>query len=66
MADGLSDRQIAEKLVIAVNTVKNHILNILNKLGTENRTRAVIIAIRKGLLSTHTPQQNSHNIDKIG
>jgi len=53
LAEGFSDRQIADELVISVNTAKNHVANILSKLGVENRTQAVILAIRKGLLSNH-------------
>lgn len=50
LAEGLTDRQIAEKLVIAENTAKNHVVNILAKLGASNRTQAVIVALRKRLL----------------
>jgi len=51
MVDGLGNKKIAEKLFISENTVKYHIRNILQKLGVQNRTEAVGLAIRKGLLS---------------
>ena len=50
MVDGLSNKRIAERLFISENTVKYHIRNILQKLGVHNRTEAVGLAIRKGLL----------------
>lgn len=51
MVDGTSNKGIAEKLFISENTVKYHIRNILQKLGVQNRTEAVGIAIKKGLLN---------------
>ena len=51
LAQGLTDRQIAERLTVAENTVKRHVASILGKLGAQNRTQAVIVAIKKGLLS---------------
>jgi LuxR family maltose regulon positive regulatory protein len=41
IADGLSNRQIAEKLVLAVTTVKKHASNIYGKLGVGSRTEVV-------------------------
>ncbi len=52
MADGLSNKGIAEKLFISENTVKYHIRNILQKFGVQNRTEAVAMAIRQGLLES--------------
>lgn len=46
MAKGFSNRQIAEKLVIGLGTVKNHVSHILSKLGVEDRTQAVVMALR--------------------
>jgi len=51
MVDGLANKKIAKNLFISENTVKYHIRNILQKLGVQNRTEAVGLAIRKGLLS---------------
>ena len=50
LAQGASNRDIAEKLYITEGTVKNHVSNILAKLQAENRTRAAAIARRYGLV----------------
>jgi two-component system, NarL family, response regulator LiaR len=49
VAEGLSNREIAEKLVISEKTVKTHISSLLGKLGLEDRTRLAIFAIKHGL-----------------
>lgn len=51
IAAGLSNRAIAERLVLAVSTVKGHTSNIYGKLGVNKRTEAVARAQRLGLLS---------------
>jgi len=50
MADGLSNREIAERLVITVGTAKSHVHHILEKLGTESRMQAVAKARELGLV----------------
>jgi RNA polymerase sigma factor (sigma-70 family) len=50
LAQGASNREIAEKLVITEGTVKNHVSNLLAKLQAENRTQAADIARRHGLV----------------
>jgi DNA-binding NarL/FixJ family response regulator len=50
VAQGYSNREIAERLVLAEGTVKNHVSNILGKLQVENRTQAADIARRHGLI----------------
>jgi len=50
-ADGLSNREIAGKLIISEKTVKNHIANIFSKLQVNDRTQAILYALRKGLVS---------------
>ena len=44
MAEGLNNREIAEALVITEGTVKNHVTNILGKLGVRDRTQAALKA----------------------
>ena len=50
LADGLSNREIAERLVISVGTAKSHVHHILEKLGSNSRTQAVAKARELGLL----------------
>jgi two-component system nitrate/nitrite response regulator NarL len=50
MAQGLSNREIAESLAVSVHTAKFHVNAILNKLGAQTRTEAVVLAARLGLL----------------
>jgi NarL family two-component system response regulator LiaR len=49
IATGLSNRAIAEKMVISEKTVKTHVSNLLAKLGVEDRTKAAIWALQHGL-----------------
>lgn len=49
IADGMNNREIAEKLVISEKTVKTHVSNILGKLHLDDRTQAAIYALRHGL-----------------
>ena len=48
--DGSKNKQIADQLSISENTVNFHIKNIVDKLGANDRTQAVAIAVRRGLL----------------
>ncbi len=50
MAGGYSNREIAGSLSVAEGTVKNHVSNILSKLGVRDRTRAVLKAFELGLI----------------
>ncbi len=49
IAEGLANREIAEELTISEKTVKNHINNIFSKLHINDRSQAILYAIRKGL-----------------
>ncbi len=46
IAEGLTNRQIAERMYLAEKTVKNYVSNLLAKLGVERRTQAAILATR--------------------
>lgn len=48
LADGKSNRGIGEALFISEKTVKNHVSNILQKMNVNDRTQAVIVAIKNG------------------
>ena len=52
IAEGLTNREIASRLYLALNTVKAHTGNIYGKLGVHNRTQAVARARALGLLSS--------------
>ncbi|MBT2685463.1 response regulator transcription factor [Bacillus sp. ISL-37] len=48
LADGKSNRGIGEALFISEKTVKNHVSNILQKMNVNDRTQAVVVAIKNG------------------
>lgn len=50
VASGNSNKQVAERLSISEDTVKAHMRNVLGKLGANDRTHAVTIALRRGFL----------------
>ncbi|HVB84475.1 MAG TPA: response regulator transcription factor [Rhodanobacteraceae bacterium] len=50
MASGYSNKEIANSLRVAEGTVKNHVSNILSKLGVRDRTRAVLKALEIGIV----------------
>jgi DNA-binding CsgD family transcriptional regulator len=56
LAEGLSNRDIAQALYISVKTASVHVSNILSKLGLANRTQAAAAAHRLGLTKTTPPQ----------
>jgi NarL family two-component system response regulator LiaR len=51
LARGLSNKEIAQALVIGEKTVKTHVSNILSKLNVSSRTQAALYAARVGLVS---------------
>jgi DNA-binding NarL/FixJ family response regulator len=53
IVQGLANKQIAYQLSIAEHTVKNHVKNILGKLGVQDRTQAATAAIQRGII--HLP-----------
>lgn len=50
MAEGLSNDEIADRLVIGSSTVKSHVSSILSKLGASSRTEAVSVALKQGIV----------------
>ncbi|GAA1692141.1 response regulator transcription factor [Glycomyces endophyticus] len=50
LAEGLGNRQIAQRLFITEATVKTHLVHLFAKLGVDSRTAAVAAAVRQGLI----------------
>ncbi|TMK19984.1 MAG: response regulator transcription factor, partial [Actinobacteria bacterium] len=50
LAEGVSNQKIAEKLVVSMHTVRNHVQNVITKLGAHSKLEAVATAMREGLL----------------
>lgn len=50
IAKGKSNKEIAEWLGLSENTIKTHLKNIFGKLGVDDRTAAVVTAIRRGII----------------
>ncbi len=50
IANGLSNAEIAEKLIISKGTVKSHVSNILSKLHLADRTQAAVLAWKQGIM----------------
>ncbi len=54
IANGLTNSQIAEKLVISENTVKGHVSNILSKLHLADRTKVAVYAWQQGIVNRNS------------
>ena len=50
LAEGLSDKEIAERLYVGSGTVRNHVVSIFGKLGVHSRLQALLFAVRYGLI----------------
>ena len=50
IVDGLSNNEIAQKLVVSLSTTKAHVHSILQKLYLSDRTKAAITALKEGLV----------------
>ncbi len=51
LAAGLSDREIADELVVSTETVRTHMVNVLHKLGVDSRLKALVFAVQHGLVT---------------
>ncbi len=56
VARGFGNKEIGDVLGTAAGTVKAHVQSILGKLGAKDRTHAVTIAIRRGIIHLHSPE----------
>lgn len=50
LTNGLSDKEIAERLHVGVGTVRNHLASIFGKLGVQSRLQALLISARRGVV----------------
>jgi len=50
LAEGLSDKEIAQRLQISNETQRTHVMNVLSKLGVHSRLHAVVFAVRHGFV----------------
>jgi len=59
VATGITNREVAQKLFISVNTVKVHLRNVYTKLGADSRTEATMIAVREGWVPVDESEEAS-------
>ena len=53
LADGLSNKEIARRLHISVETQRTHMVNILAKLEAHSQLQALVVAVRFGIVDVH-------------
>src|ERR1700678_2469958 len=59
IAGGNANKLIADRLSITEETVKGHVKNILSKLGASDRTHAVTIALKRGIIDLYPPRKRA-------
>jgi DNA-binding NarL/FixJ family response regulator len=59
VARGFGNKEVGDMLGTAPGTVKAHVQSILSKLGAKDRTNAVTIALRRGIIHLHSPDLSS-------
>ncbi|MEK2493251.1 response regulator transcription factor [Kitasatospora purpeofusca] len=68
IGEGLTNRQIGERLYLAEKTVKNHVSRLLAKLGVERRVQAALIAteLRQSAAAERVPERSAHHARVLG
>jgi DNA-binding NarL/FixJ family response regulator len=51
IVEGLTNKEIASRLCLSPDTVKNHVVHIIQKLGVSDRTQAAVMAVRQGMIA---------------
>ncbi|HEX6506940.1 MAG TPA: LuxR C-terminal-related transcriptional regulator, partial [Chloroflexota bacterium] len=54
VAEGLTNKEIAQRLIVTASTIKTHVTSLFNKLGVDSRAQAVAVAAHQGLLDAVT------------
>ena len=65
LADGLSDKEIAERLGVSIGTVGNHFVNIFKKLEVHSRLQALVFALRYGVVDIERTSNEHHTFRKL-
>jgi len=66
IAGGNANKLIADRLSITEDTVKGHVKNILAKLGASDRTHAVTVALKRGIIELYPPERGAATPADLG